>query len=98
MGPKNCMTNQVVAFTTSIIYYYITHIGRTDFLKYATGSGVVPPIGLWKVKIVLATTGDTIHTSTCINTITIPKFDEVGYNTFKVVMDSIIGSQDFTSI
>ena len=72
-----------------------SHSGRSDFLRYATGSGVVPPLGL-KVIIVIATTGDTVHASTCINTITIPNFDYVVYDTFKAVMDSIIGSQDFT--
>jgi hypothetical protein len=53
---------------------------------------------LRKVKVVITTTGDTIHASTCMNTITIPNFDEVGYDTFKAVMDSIIGSQDSTSM
>ena len=93
-GTSISVTNQI-AINNGL---YFSHSGRTDFLEYATGSGVVPPLGLKKVNIVLANTGDTVHASTCINTITIPNFYEVGYDTFKAVMDSIIGSQDFTSM
>lgn len=74
---------------------YTSYAERSAFLKYATVSGVVPPLGLRRVKVVNTTSGDTIHASTCINTIIIPKFDDFGYEPFKSAMDSIISSEDF---
>ena len=49
----NSVTNQV-AINNGL---YFSHSGRTNFLRYATGSRVVPPLGLKKVKFVNATTG-----------------------------------------
>ena len=79
---------------------FLITAGRSDFLKYATGTGVVPPIGLRKVKIIISASEDAVHAATCINTISIPNFDDLDYDAFKTIMNSviIIISEDFTSM
>lgn len=71
--------------------------GRSKFLKYATGSAVIPPLGLKKIKVRIVD-GDGMYAATCVNALKIPNFDEEHYETFKVVMDSIISSDVFTSM
>ena len=72
-------------------------IGRSKFLKYATGSAVIPPLGLKKIKVRIVD-GDGVYAATCVNALKIPNFDQESYSTFKVVMDGIITSDDFTSM
>ena len=58
---------------------------------------MIPPLGLKKVHVKI-TDGDGMFVATCVNALKIPNFDEENYETFKVVMNSIISSDDFTSM
>ena len=51
---------------------------------------MIPPLGVKKVKVGI-TDGDGLYAATCVNTLKIPNFD-------KVVMNSIISSDDFNSM
>ena len=71
--------------------------GRSQFLNYATGSTVMPPLGLTKINITISD-DDAVYAATCVNSIKVPNFDNVDYITFKSIMDSIISKNDFTSM
>lgn len=71
-------------------------LGRKKFLAFCTGSSVVPPLGLASIKVSFCEDADTIFSSTCINSLKIPVFDDMDYETFKVAMDYAI-EEDFHS-
>ena len=72
-------------------------IGRKDFLKFATGAGTIPPLGMPKINITISR-DDTVFASTCVNTVSLPSFESEEYTVFKAVMDGIIIKDDFTSM
>ena len=66
-------------------------------MRFSTGSSVVPPLGMHGINVCIGDT-DTVHAATCINSIKIPLFEEEDYSTFKVIMDSMIDTDSFTSL
>ena len=64
---------------------------------FATGTGKIPPLGMPKINITISR-DDTVYASTCVNTVSLPNFENADYDTLKVVMDGIIIKDDFTSM
>ena len=86
---------------TILVHVIVTVIllsGRKQFLRFSTGSSVVPPLGLSSIKISITEESSAIYSSTCINAIKLPVFDYVPFETFKAAMDGAIELDSFTSM
>ena len=56
-----------------------------------------PPLGLSKINVSFGDT-EAVQAATCINCVKLPIFNEDDFESFKLIMDTIIDTDTFTSL